>query len=203
MRAVTPVGATAILILAAEMWACAAGAEDSIIPGKWEFWTVGLKMREPLPGTLLPSQRWGPEGMINSVCLSETNLKTRHSHQRRSMPALHSTLGKGSCDWDRTTDAATATSSMTIDCAWSGRDAPNAVIRIVAAELAFNPKRIATPRPIVFRCRNPPSIFGDTKRTRGFGSTPAVPRKRFYPRPGALAYGRQTPLRSSHTGEDE
>jgi hypothetical protein len=119
VRAVTPVGATVILILAAEMWACAAGAEDSIIPGKWEFWTVGLKMREPLPGTLLPSQRWGPEGMINSVCLSETNLKTRHSHERRSMPALHSTLGKGSCDWDRTTDAATATSSMTIDCAWS------------------------------------------------------------------------------------
>jgi hypothetical protein len=37
MRAATAVGATAILILVAEVWACAAGAEDAIKPGKWEF----------------------------------------------------------------------------------------------------------------------------------------------------------------------
>src|ERR1700730_13873013 len=36
MRAATA-GATAILILVAEVWACAAGAEDAIKPGKWEF----------------------------------------------------------------------------------------------------------------------------------------------------------------------
>ena len=37
MRAATAVGATAILILVAEVWACAAGAEDAIKPGKWEL----------------------------------------------------------------------------------------------------------------------------------------------------------------------
>ena len=37
MRAATAFGATAILILAAEAWACAAGAEDAIKPGKWEL----------------------------------------------------------------------------------------------------------------------------------------------------------------------
>ena len=41
MRAATAVGATAILIVVAEMWACAAGAQDAIKPGKWEFWIVG------------------------------------------------------------------------------------------------------------------------------------------------------------------
>src|SRR5271163_376589 len=63
MRAATA-GATAILILVTEVWACAAGAEDAIKPGKWEFWTVGAKIPEPPPGTQLPpSMRWGPEGM--------------------------------------------------------------------------------------------------------------------------------------------
>jgi hypothetical protein len=78
MRAATAVGATAILILVTEVWACAAGAEDAIKPGKWEFWTVGAKIPEPPPGTQLPpSMRWGPEGMITSVCISETNLANR------------------------------------------------------------------------------------------------------------------------------
>jgi hypothetical protein len=54
MRAPTAVGATAILILVTEVWACAAGAEDAIKPGKWEFWTVGSKIPEPPPGTQLP-----------------------------------------------------------------------------------------------------------------------------------------------------
>ena len=40
MRTVAAVGATAILILVSEMWVCAAGAEDAIKSGKWEFWTV-------------------------------------------------------------------------------------------------------------------------------------------------------------------
>src|SRR5215469_16761317 len=104
MRAATAVGATAILILVTEVWACAAGAEDVIKPGKWEFWTVGLKIPEPRPGTQLPpSMRWG----ITSVCLSETTLKTPHSHMRTHMPRhgdilhpLNTRLGKGSCDLD-------------------------------------------------------------------------------------------------------
>ena len=49
MRAATAVGATAILILATEVWACAAGAEDVIKPGKWEFSTVGSKIPERPP----------------------------------------------------------------------------------------------------------------------------------------------------------
>ena len=74
MRAATAVGATAILILVGVVWACAAGAEDAIKPGKWEFWKVGPKIPEAPPGTELPaSMRWGPEGMINSWCISETN----------------------------------------------------------------------------------------------------------------------------------
>src|SRR5215813_4077373 len=108
MRAATAVGATAILVLVTEVWACAADAEDVIKPGKWEFWTVGSKIPEPPSGTQLPpSMRWGPEGMITSVCISETNLKTPHSHVRTSvprhgdlLPALTTRLGKGSCDFD-------------------------------------------------------------------------------------------------------
>ena len=81
MRAATIVGATAILILVTELWVCVADAENAIKPGKWEFWTVGSKIPEPLPGTQLPpSVRWGPEGMITSVCISETTLKTPHYH---------------------------------------------------------------------------------------------------------------------------
>jgi hypothetical protein len=118
MRAVTAIGATAILILVTEVWACAAGAEDAIKPGKWEFWTVeGSKMPEPPPGTQLPpSQRWGPEGMIT------TKLKIPHSHQRGPSPRpgdpLETKLGKGSCDMDTTIDATTAMISVSVSCAW-------------------------------------------------------------------------------------
>jgi hypothetical protein len=106
MRAATAIGATAILILLTEVWARAAGAENAIKPGKWEFWTVGSKLPEPPPGTQLPpSVRWGPEGMITSMCIGETTDSTR--------------LGKGSCDLDTTTDAAAATRSVSIDCAYS------------------------------------------------------------------------------------
>jgi Protein of unknown function (DUF3617) len=130
MRAATAVGATAILILVTEVWACTAGAEDAIKPGKWEFWTVGSKIPEPPPGTQLPpSMRWGPEGMITSVCFSETNLR---SHVRTSMPrhgdllrALKTRLGKGSCDLDTTTDATTATRSWSMNCAWSSGNKSN------------------------------------------------------------------------------
>jgi hypothetical protein len=63
MRAAKFVWATAIPILVTEVWACAAGAENAIKPGKWEFWTVGSKIPEPPPGTQLsPSVRWGPDG---------------------------------------------------------------------------------------------------------------------------------------------
>jgi hypothetical protein len=93
MRAATAVGATAILILSAEVWECAAGAEDAIKPGKWEFWIVGSKI--PRPGTQLPpSMRWSPEGMINSWCISET--KPPAPHARTSVPVDE----KGSCDFD-------------------------------------------------------------------------------------------------------
>jgi hypothetical protein len=134
MRAATAVGATAILILVTEVWACTAGAEDAIEPGKWEFWTVGSKIPEPPPGTQLPpSVRWGPEGMITSVCISsETNLKTPHSRTRTSvprhgdfLPALKTRLGKGSCDLDTTTDATTATRSLSMNCAWSSGSKSN------------------------------------------------------------------------------
>ena len=113
MRAATAVGATAILILVAEVWACAAGAEDAIKPGKWEFWTVGSKIPEPPPGTQLPpSMRWGPEGMINSWCISETIPPAPHA--RTSVPVDE----KGSCDFDTATDSNTATVSWSMNCAW-------------------------------------------------------------------------------------
>jgi len=51
MRAATAVGATAILFLVGEVWACVAGAEDAIKPGKWEFWIVGPKIAEPAGNT--------------------------------------------------------------------------------------------------------------------------------------------------------
>ena len=133
MRAATAIGATAILVLVTEVWACAARAEDVIEPGKWEFWTVGSKTPEPPSGTQLPpSMRWGPEGMITSVCISETNLKISHSHVRTSvprhgdlLPALKTRLGKGSCDFDVTTDATTATRSWSANCAWSSGNRSN------------------------------------------------------------------------------
>ena len=125
MRSATAVGASAILILLTEVWACAAGAEDAIKPGKWEFWTVGAKVPEPPPGTQRPpSMRWGPEGMITSVCISETNLKTPHSHVRTSVPR-HGDLGEGSCDFDATTDATAATRSWSANCAWSSGNKSN------------------------------------------------------------------------------
>ena len=112
MRAATAVGATAILILMAEVWACAAGAEDSIKPGMWEYWIVGSKMPEPPQGTPLPpSMRRGPEGMINSWCISETPAP----HARTSVPVDE----KGSCDFDTTTDVNAATFSWSMNCAWS------------------------------------------------------------------------------------
>jgi hypothetical protein len=128
MRAAIAVGATAILILVTVVRACAASAEDAIKPGKWEFWTVeGPKTQEPLPGTRLPSSvRWGPEGMIMSVCISETSLKNPHYHVRTRvprhgdlLPVLKTRLRKGSCDFDVTTDATTATRSWSMNCAWS------------------------------------------------------------------------------------
>ena len=133
MRAATIVGATAILILVTELWVCVADAENAIKPGKWEFWTVGSKIPEPLPGTQLPpSVRWGPEGMITSVCISETTLKTPHYHVRTSvprhgdlLPALKTKLGKGSCDFDGTTDATAATRSWSTNCAWSSGNKSN------------------------------------------------------------------------------
>jgi hypothetical protein len=116
MRAATAIGATAILILLTEVWARAAGAENAIKPGKWEFWTVGSKLPEPPPGTQLPpSMRWGPEGMIMSMCIGETNLPALHTHT----PTDSTRLGKGSCDLDTTTDAAAATRSVSIACAYS------------------------------------------------------------------------------------
>jgi hypothetical protein len=110
----TAVGATAILILVAEVWACAAGAEDGIKPGKWEFWMVGSKIPEPSPGTQLPrSMRWGPDGMIQSWCISETNPPAPHA--RTSVPVDE----KGSCEFDTTTDANAATVSWSVNCGWS------------------------------------------------------------------------------------
>jgi hypothetical protein len=123
MQAGTAVGATAILILVTEVWACAAGAENAIKPGKWEFWTVGSKIPEPPPGTQLrPSVRWGPEGMITSVCISETYLETSHSHVQ-TVPKTR--LGEGSCDSDTNTDATTATRSFSMNCAWSSGSKSN------------------------------------------------------------------------------
>jgi hypothetical protein len=124
MRAATAVGATAFLILVTEVLACAAGAEDAIKPGKWEFWTVGSKIPEPPLGTQLPpSVRWGPEGMITTFCISETNLKTPHFHGRTSEPRPK--LGKGSCDFDMTTDAIAGTRSWSTNCAWSSGNKSN------------------------------------------------------------------------------
>ena len=120
MRTATAAGATAILILVAEVWACAAGAEDAIKPGKWEFWTVGSKIPEPPPGTQLPpSMQWGPEGMINSWCISEINPPAPHA--RTSVPVGE----KGSCDFDTTTDANAATVSWSMNCAWSSCSSSN------------------------------------------------------------------------------
>ena len=120
MPAATAAGATAILILLAEVWACAAGAEDAIKPGKWEFWTVGSKIPEPPPGTELPpSTRWGPEGMINKLCIGETNPPGPHTRTSVTVD------GKGSCDFDTTTDANAATISWSVNCAWSSGSKSN------------------------------------------------------------------------------
>jgi hypothetical protein len=67
-----------------------------------------------------------------SVCISETNLTTPHSHVRTSVPrhgdllsALKTRLGKGSCDFDTTTDATIATRSWSANCAWSSGNKSN------------------------------------------------------------------------------
>jgi hypothetical protein len=76
MRAATAVGATAILILVAEVWACAAGAEDAIQPGKWEISIVEPGITELRPGMHLdPGQSIGPEGKtsVTTKCASMTN----------------------------------------------------------------------------------------------------------------------------------
>jgi hypothetical protein len=123
MRAATAVGATAILILVTEVWACAAGAEDAIKSGKWEYWIVGSKIPEPPPGTKLPpSTRWGPEGMITSVCISETDPPARQMHT--PSPETRE-LGNGSCDSDMNTDATTATRSFSMNCEWSSGNKSN------------------------------------------------------------------------------
>jgi len=115
MRAAAAVGATVMLILVTEAWVCAAGAEDAIKSGKWEFWTVaGPKIA---PGTQLPPEmRWDPEGSITSACVPETKLKPPpvHRHVDRT-----SSFGKGSCVEDATTDAATGTRTSSANCAWS------------------------------------------------------------------------------------
>jgi hypothetical protein len=120
MRAATTAGATAILILVADVSACAAGAENAIKPGKWEFWIVGSKIPEPPPGAQLPpSVRWGPEEIINELCISETNPPAPHA--RTSVPVD----GKGSCDFDVATDANAATISWSVNCAWSSGSKSN------------------------------------------------------------------------------
>ena len=119
MRAATAARATAILILMTEMWAPAAGAEDAIKPGKWEFWIVGSKIPEPAGTQLPPSMRQSPEGIINSWCISATNPPAPHA--RTSVPVDE----KGSCDFDTTTDANAATVSWSMNCAWSSGSKSN------------------------------------------------------------------------------
>jgi len=119
MRATAAVGATVILIVVGDGWVGAADAEDAIKPGKWELTVVVPKMQKPPSGTQVPfPMRWGPAGMITSVCLPQTKLKPPHVH-RRLPTIVNAKLGKGSCDMDVTTVAATATRSMSINCAWS------------------------------------------------------------------------------------
>jgi hypothetical protein len=121
MRAATAAGATAILILVTEMWACAACAEDAIKHGKWEFWLVGSKVPEPPPGIQLPPlMRWGPEGIINSLCISQTNPTALHT--QTSVPVDE----KGSCDFETTTDVNAATISWSMSCAWVSGSKSNA-----------------------------------------------------------------------------
>jgi hypothetical protein len=118
MGAAIAVGATAAVILLAEVRASAAHAEDAIKPGKWEYWIVGSKAPEP-PGTQLPpSMRWGPEGLINSLCISGTN---QPAHRARTVPVGE----KGSCDFDTTTDANAATVRWSMNCAWSSGSTSN------------------------------------------------------------------------------
>src|SRR5438094_661250 len=76
MRTATVVPTIAVLILVAEVWACAARAEDAIKPGKWEISTVALGLMHPPPGMQLgPGMRLGPQGVISSYtkCVSATN----------------------------------------------------------------------------------------------------------------------------------
>ena len=62
--------------------------------------------------------RWGPEGMINSWCISDPP----PSHVQTSAPVDE----KGSCDFDTITDANAATVSWSVNCAWSSGSSSNA-----------------------------------------------------------------------------
>jgi hypothetical protein len=76
MRTATVVRTTAVLILVAEVWACAASAQDAIKPGKWEISTVLPGYTQPPPGMQLgPGQSFGPEGLTTIItkCVSTTN----------------------------------------------------------------------------------------------------------------------------------
>ena len=76
-------------------------------------------MQKPPLGTPFPpSMRWGPEGMITSVYVPESTLKSPHVHRRLDTTS-QGNLGNGSCDIDTTTDESTATRSMSVNCAWS------------------------------------------------------------------------------------
>jgi hypothetical protein len=54
--------------------------------------------------------------MVTSACISETDPPT--SHTAYPTPETRE-LGKGSCDLDTTTNAAAATRSVSMNCAWS------------------------------------------------------------------------------------
>jgi hypothetical protein len=72
----TIVGTLALLTLAAEACACAAGAEDLIKPGKWEISTLSPGLTHLPPGMQLrPEQRLGPEGLtqVFTKCISTKN----------------------------------------------------------------------------------------------------------------------------------
>ena len=69
-RAATAGGATAIVILVAEVWACAAGAEDAIKPGKWENPAQTRPAEgDPYSGTLssLPVAHRADRGVAGAV----------------------------------------------------------------------------------------------------------------------------------------
>jgi hypothetical protein len=65
-----------VLVVVAVAWACAAGAEDAIKPGEWEFSTLEPGVTHLPPGVQAsPGMRLGPEGLTVSrtECISATN----------------------------------------------------------------------------------------------------------------------------------